>query len=96
MAKSRKRIDGGGRPVRYMDIANEVLQWFSERREAGIRVIGKSLQQEALILHKEKGSQCFRASYGLYRRFLERHNISFRRTFRNTPLIVVMLKLIGF
>ena len=43
MAKSRKRIAGGGRPVRYMDIDNEVLRWFSERREAGIRVTGKSL-----------------------------------------------------
>lgn len=80
LTKSRKRSSGGGRPVRYMDIENEALTWFSKQREAGIRVTGNALKQEALRLHKERGSQSFRASQGWFRRFKKRHNITFKRT----------------
>jgi hypothetical protein len=79
-AKSAKRSTGAGRPVRYMDIEEKLMKWFSERRDAGVRVTGKALKCEALRLHKEGGSQSFKASNGWFTRFKKRHHISFRRT----------------
>lgn len=78
--KSRKRAPGAGRSVRYADIDQKLIRWFTERREQGVRVTGKALKQEALRLHKEGGSQSFKASCGWFRSFKMRHNISFRRT----------------
>lgn len=78
--KSEKRKSGAGRPIKYDDIENSLIRWFEERRECGIRVTGKALRHEALRLHRENGSQSFKASNGWYRRFKKRHNIVFRRT----------------
>jgi len=78
--KTRKRAPGAGRPVRFADIEQNLIRWFFERREQGVRVTGKALKNEALRLHKENGSQSFKASCGWFRSFKKRHNISFRRT----------------
>lgn len=78
--KSQKRKPGAGRPLRYPDIDTQLMRWFEERRECGVRVTGKSLRREALRLHMENGNQSFKASNGWYRRFKKRHNIVFRRT----------------
>ena len=79
-AKSRKRAPGAGRKVRYEEIDKKLIAWFEERREAGVRVTGKAMKNEALRLHKENGSQSFKASCGWFARFKKRHGISFRRT----------------
>lgn len=36
-----------------IDIEEKLISWFSERREAGVRVTGKGMKTEALRLHKE-------------------------------------------
>ena len=51
----RKRLKGGGRKCISIDIDHELMEWLTERRDAGVRVTGKRLRQEALRLHKEKG-----------------------------------------
>jgi hypothetical protein len=79
-SKSGKRAPGGGRRVRYADIDQQLMQWFTERRSKGVRVTGKALKYEALRLHQQNGSQSFKASCGWFRCFKRRHNISFRRT----------------
>lgn len=76
---SRKRLAGSGRKVHYPDIEEELLQWLKRRREAGARVTGTGLKKECLRLHHLKGQQNFKASCGWLRKFLRRHNLSFRR-----------------
>lgn len=78
--KSEKRKPGAGRPLRYPDVDTQLMRWFDERRECGVRVTGKSLRHQALRLHRENGNQSFKASNGWYRRFKKRHQIVFRRT----------------
>ena len=65
--------------MRYKDI-EELLAWFDDRCEAGVRVTGKSLKTEALRLHKLKGNQNFQASQGWYSSFIKRNKISMRRS----------------
>ena len=77
--KSRKRRKGAGRKVHYQDIEVELLRWFKERRDKGVRVTGKGLQNEALRLHRCHGNQSFKASSMWFYRFKKRHGISFRR-----------------
>jgi len=77
---TRKRGPGAGRPVRFPAIDESLIRWFAERREAGVRVTGKALKHEALRLHRENGSQSFKASCGWFASFKRRHNISFRRS----------------
>lgn len=77
---TEKRKPGGGRKLKYPDIDATLMDWFQERRSCGVRVTGKSLRQEALRLHRENGSQSFKASNGWYKRFKTRHHISLRRT----------------
>ena len=57
-----KRLMGDGRKGMSKDIEKKVLEWLNERRKAGARVTGKSLQQYAMKLHRENGSQSFKAS----------------------------------
>ena len=76
---SRKRPKGGGRKVKYQDIEDDLMTWFHDRREKGVRVTGKELKHEALRLHKIKGNQSFKGSCMWFRRFRNRHHISFRR-----------------
>ncbi len=71
---------GGGRKTAYPDIEERLLQWMVERRDKGARVTGTSLRQECLKLHRQYGSQSFKASTGWFRRFKKRHNILFRRS----------------
>jgi hypothetical protein len=78
--KSQKRAPGAGRPIKYKDIENSLLQWFQDRRAAGVRVTGKSLKYEAMRLHKLNGNQSFKASQGWFAKFKKRHDITFRRT----------------
>jgi len=78
--KTQKRQSGAGRPLKYNDIEEKLISWFRERREAGVRVTGKGMKTEALRLHKENGSQSFKASCGWFRRFKKRNNITFRRS----------------
>ena len=78
--KKNKRLPGGGRQVRYKDIEEELLAWFDDRCEAGVRVTGKSLKTEALRLHKLKGNQNFKASQGWYSSFIKCNKISMRRS----------------
>ena len=78
--KTRKRLAGGGRKVRYEEIDKNLVTWLLERREKGVRVTGKYLRAEALRLHKQNGSQSFKAWNGWYRQFKKRHGITFRRT----------------
>lgn len=78
--KSRKRATGAGRTVRFPAIDESLIRWFTERRAAGVRVTGKGLKHEALRLHRENGSQSFKASCGWFASFKRRHNISFRRS----------------
>ena len=78
--KCRRRLAGGGRSVRFLDIDEELEMWIKERRSKGVRITGKSLRQQALMLHKEKGNQSFKASSGWFTSFKKRHNITFRRS----------------
>lgn len=64
----------------FQDIEDRLVKWFTDRRAAGVRVTGKALRFEALQLHKQFGSQSFKASKGWFNRFKKRHNISFRRS----------------
>ncbi len=36
MAKSDKRLRGGGRKVRYQDIEKTLIDWFKDRRDKGV------------------------------------------------------------
>lgn len=65
--------------MRYGEIDDMLMQYLQEKRSAGVRVTGKALKYEALRLHKNNGSQSFKASCGWFRSFKKRHNISFRR-----------------
>ena len=78
--KSQKRLPGGGKPVRYKEIDNKLMAWFREKRDAGVRVTGKAMRAEASRLHKENGSQSFKASLGWFDKFKKRHKITFRRS----------------
>lgn len=80
LAKSRKRSSGAGRPLKYLDIEEKLLKWFKERRDSGVRVMGKGLKMEAMRLHVESGCQSFKASNRWFTRFKKRNSISFRRT----------------
>ena len=80
LPKNRQRLEGAGKPLKYADIDNKLLEWLSERREAGVRKTGKALKREALRLHRANGSQSFKASCGWYTRFIKRHNLSLRRS----------------
>ena len=80
MEKSKRRLAGGGRKVRYGDIEETLLKWFRERRDAGVRVTGKAMKMEAIRLHKAYGNQSFKASAMWFSRFKRRHNLSFRRS----------------
>lgn len=80
LAETRKRVDGGGCGLKYPDIEERLLKWFADKRASGARVMGQSLKYEALQLHKESGSQQFKASNGWYNKFKKRNNISMRRS----------------
>lgn len=75
---TRKRNFGGGKKVGNVDIDKQVIDWVYTRREQGIRVTGVAVKREALRLNLQNGTQGFKASYGWLRRFMKRHNISFR------------------
>lgn len=77
-SKGAKRLAGGGRKVRYGNIDEAVWTWFQDRRAEGVRVTQKMLKYEVLRMHKDNGSQSFKASAGWVRRFKRQHNISFR------------------
>jgi hypothetical protein len=53
----------------FQDIEDRLVKWFTDRRAAGVRVTGKALRFEALQLHKQFGSQSFKASKGWFNRF---------------------------
>lgn len=78
-SKTQKRLPGAGRPVKYKEIDQKLMIWFKEKRSAGIHVTGKAMRIEALRLHKENGSQSFKASLGWFNKFKRRHKITFRQ-----------------
>ena len=82
--KSSKCLPGQGRKVRYPDIEDKLLNWLKERREKGGRVPGKALKHECLRLHRLYGSQSFKASCGLDRKFRKRNGITIRRTMHSS------------
>ena len=78
-SRNAKSLSGGGRPIRYGAIDDHLIQWFHDRRAAVVCVTGKVLKQEALRLHRNNGSQSFKASCGWFCKFKKRYNINFRR-----------------
>lgn len=78
--KQTRRLPGGGKKLGHEDIEKKLLNWMKEVRDKGGRVTGKALKRECVRLHKENGSQSFKASCGWLRCFKKRNNISFRRT----------------
>ena len=79
LAKSKKRVRGGGRKVNYPDIEVKLISWFEERRGKGVRVTGNGLKREAHRLHKANGNQSFKGTNSWFQKFKKRHNLSFRR-----------------
>ena len=62
LVKSKKRLLGGRRKVRYEDIEQRLIHWFEDRRQKGVRVTGTALKREALRLHKAHGNQSFKGT----------------------------------
>ena len=79
MSVTRKRRSCAGRKINFPHIEQELIQWLKARRESGVRVTGKSLKQEAIRQHRLQGNQSFKASCSWLRKFMKRHQISFRR-----------------
>jgi hypothetical protein len=75
----RKRLSGGGRKLNFPHIEEELAKWIKAKRDRGVRVTGKALKQEAIRQHRENGNPSFKASCSWLRRFMKRHNITFRR-----------------
>ena len=75
----RKKLKGGGQKINWPEIEEKLMTWLNRHREKGVRVTGKALKREALRLHKTEGNQGFKASCTWLRKFMKRHNISFRR-----------------
>ena len=80
MSKTSKRLQGGGRKVRYPDIEEKLPQWLNERRNKGVRLTGKALKREAMRFHKTSEKQSLKVSCGWFRKFKRRNNITFRAT----------------
>lgn len=84
MSLKRKRRPGAGRKINFPQIESELLNWLKSRREKGVRVTEKALKQEAIRQHRMNGNQSFKASCSWLRKFMRRHQISFRRATRFT------------
>jgi hypothetical protein len=52
---------GGGRKNNFPHIEQEFLNWMIKRREAGVRITGKSMKLEARRLHSQNGNQFLKA-----------------------------------
>ena len=55
------------------------MAYIKHRREVGCHVTSKVLKVEYLQLHKLNGNQSYKTSCGWLRKFLTRHNLSFRQ-----------------
>ena len=74
-----RRLQGGGRLLKFEEIDHALMETIRERRSAGARVTGKFIKTEALRLHKRNGNQQFRASSGWLQKFMRRHKLATRR-----------------
>ena len=80
-SKSRKRLSGGGRPVKFEGIDIQLVEWINNERAEGLRVSRKRIQRKAMELYdeQENKTESFCASDGWLFKFLQRNHFSLRR-----------------
>ena len=82
---SRKRIDGGGKKPKDVNLEENLMEWVSQRRENKLRVSRKLIMFKARALHKERVGEdsveknVFVASRGWLENFMRRYGLSLRR-----------------
>ena len=73
------RATGAGRKPQCIKAERILVNEIRRRRDAGARVTGTFIRQEALRIFRSKGLANFKASNGWLRKFMARNNLSFRR-----------------
>ena len=74
-ATSSKRLSGGGRKLRDVDIDQDIFEWFTDRQSQGMRVTGKALLVEAQRRFFAGGITAFKASRGWLEKWKTRHSV---------------------
>ena len=75
----KKRLDGGGRKARLLDVEDMVMAWIDELRSGNLRVTCSGIQRKATELARSEGDTEFTASRGWLAKFFHRHQLSLRR-----------------
>ncbi|CAF1640420.1 unnamed protein product, partial [Didymodactylos carnosus] len=92
LGKRRKRLDGGGKKLKYIDLDNKLLQWFRERRTGNAnnkpirkeRVSFKQLQRTGKQISIEMKHEPPSSKW--YGRFLKRHRLSLQKPKRQQKI----------
>ena len=79
-----KKLDGGGRNIKDMNLEEMLLEWITLQRSKSLRVSRKLIQRKARIYAEEKAASKgqmndFRASEGWLEKFMSRNGLSLRR-----------------
>ena len=79
-----KKLGGGGRKIKDMDLEEMFLEWITLQRSKNLRVSQKLIQRKAGIYAEEKSAtkgqtNDFRASEGWLEKFMSRKGLSLRR-----------------
>ncbi len=91
----RKRLKGGGKKIKYVDLDDLLIKWFKERRtppnsDVTLNEIRREkISFKQLVRHGKSLSVELKheaPSFKWYRRFMARHNLSLQRPKRNTKI----------
>lgn len=74
--EQRTHLRGGGRPVRSIEVEEELVEWINEQRAKSLRVTRKGIQRQAILLSTD---ETFLASDGWLSKFLRRNRFSLRK-----------------
>jgi hypothetical protein len=75
--KHAKRLPGAGRPVKHIELDNQLWAWVKDQRNAKIKVSRAAIQREAMRIFKPHDTE-FRASEGGLESFMNRRNLVMR------------------
>ena len=78
----KQRLPGAGRRLKLPDLEGQLALWIEEQRRQHLPVTRTAIQRKALQLHR--GEEQFAASKGWLEKFLKRHDLSLRRTTRES------------
>ncbi|KAH7704868.1 Protein Y48G1C.6 [Aphelenchoides avenae] len=78
-SSKRKRLAGGGRPVKCKELDDEVIRWVREQQEKKRRVTRRTIREYAKRyldrMDMAKGEITLKCSEGWLERFIVRHNL---------------------